>query len=432
MKKIYILDTSALIFDPNCFTSFTDSTVIIPIAVLDELDSLKKFPNEAGKNARICIRLLDAASNDCDISEGVTLEDNIFLQVDAINYTPLEILGNPKYGDNKILACAAAWKASSADEDFVCLVSNDINMRVKAKSLKIKAQSKEDTKFSSDNLYSGVDTIIDETAGLSLQQSGSLNKSDYDFGLFPNECVLFEDVDHNGIAMGRMSKSKIKILRKTTPWGLSTRNKEQAFAVDLIMDKAIPLVTLIGKAGTGKSIVAIASALELVINRNEYQKLIIYRPIQAVGNDVGFLPGTLEEKLAPWFGAIMDSFEHLFTTKGGGNWKKELEHYQRKGSIEMEAITYIRGRSIPNSIILIDEAQNLNKDDIKTLLTRTGENSKIILTGDIEQIDNNNLDALNNGLTHVIDKFKDSELAGHITFVHGERSELANHAANVL
>jgi PhoH-like ATPase len=198
------------------------------------------------------------------------------------------------------------------------------------------------------------------------------------------------------------------------------------------MDKSIDLVTLIGRAGTGKSLVVLAAALELVINRKEYEKFIIYRPIQPVGSDIGFLPGTMEEKLAPWFQAIMDNFETLFQSKNGGDWRRELEMYQKKGKIEMEAITYVRGRSIPNAIILLDECQNLSKEDVKTVLTRAGENTKIILTGDIEQIDNSVLDATSNGLTYVIEKFKNSDLAGHITFTQGERSKLATLASEIL
>ena len=200
------------------------------------------------------------------------------------------------------------------------------------------------------------------------------------------------------------------------------------------MDPNVDLVTLTGKAGCGKTLITISAALELVLEKQQYNKLVIYRPIQAVGNDIGFLPGDITEKLAPWFQAVMDSFEVLFSSKEKNNneWKKDLEMFQRKGKIEMEAITYIRGRSIPNAIILVDEAQNLCKEDMKTILTRAGQGTKIILTGDIEQIDNQELDAMNNGLTFVIDKFKESELAGHITFTKGERSRLATKASEIL
>jgi PhoH-like ATPase len=229
-----------------------------------------------------------------------------------------------------------------------------------------------------------------------------------------------------------VAPDKLKLVRKAYPWNIAARNKEQSFAMDLIMDKSVDLVTLTGRAGTGKSLIVLAAALELVVSKREYDKFIIYRPIQPVGNDIGYLPGTMEEKLAPWFQAIMDNFELLFGNKVGGDWRRDLEMFQKKGRIEMDAITYIRGRSIPNAIILIDECQNLTKEEVKTILTRAGEHTKIILTGDIEQIDNSGLDATSNGLTHVIEKFKDSELAGHITFTQGERSRLASTAADIL
>jgi PhoH-like ATPase len=191
-------------------------------------------------------------------------------------------------------------------------------------------------------------------------------------------------------------------------------------------------VTLVGRGGCGKTIISLATALDLVINQNVYQKLIIYRPIQPMGNDIGYTPGTIEEKLIPWFSAIMDNFETLFTMRSGDKWYVNYEMYAKKEKIQMEALTYIRGRSIPNALILIDEAQNLDKQEIKTILTRAGEGSKIVLTGDIEQLDRNDLDATNNGLVHIIEKFKYSELAGHITLMKGERSKLATAAADLL
>jgi PhoH-like ATPase len=307
-------------------------------------------------------------------------------------------------------------------------------LRIKAKSRGIGAESHEGDKYSLSDLYAGTRTVVNEDAGLDLQGRGYIDPATYDLWLSPNECVLFEDAHGDGIALGRkVAADKIKLIKKVYPWNISARNKEQSFAIDLIMDKSVDLVTMIGKAGTGKSLIVLATALEMVLGRKEYDKFIIYRPIQPVGNDIGYLPGTMEEKLAPWFQAIMDNFEILFSTKNGnGDWRRELEMYQKKGRIEMEAITYIRGRSIPNAIILVDECQNLSKEDVKTILTRAGENTKIILTGDIEQIDSSGLDATSNGLTYVIEKFKNSDLAGHITFVQGERSKLATLAAEIL
>lgn len=434
MRKTYVLDTSTLINDPLAWKHYLHSDVIIPIAVLTELDKLKKQVGDAGRNARVCIRQLDEISELGDISTGILLDDDILIKIDTQDHA-IEKFGDPGYGDTHILACAiATWQAHPAHD--VVLVSNDINLRVKAKSRGLDAESNISKKHSLSDLYSGIVTINDEEAGLDLQQLGYIDPAAYGLNLSPNECVLFENEVGDGIAMGRkVAKDKIKLVKKCYPWNISARNKEQSFAIDLIMDKSVDLVTLIGRAGTGKSLVVLAAALELVLNRHEYDKLIIYRPIQAVGSDIGYLPGTMEEKLGPWFQAIMDNLEVLFTPKGGNHkhdWRKTLEMYTHRGSIEMEAITYVRGRSIPNAIILVDECQNLSKDDVKTLITRSGENTKIILTGDIEQIDNSALDATSNGLTHVIEKFKDEPEAGHVTFVQGERSRLASKAADIL
>jgi PhoH-like ATPase len=436
MRKTYIFDTSTLIYDPCAWKQFVSSDVVIPIAVLNELDKLKKQSGEAGKNARVCIRLLDEISEKMDITTGVQLDDDVLLKIDATHHSLEEPhfagFGDPTYGDTQILACAYHNWMHHPEHD-VTLVSNDINLRVKAKSRGMDAISHQGDKFSLSDLYMGTQTVEHEEAGVDLMNAGVIDPRAYGLKLEPNECILFQDKDGNGVSLGRKTAfNEVTLVRKNYPWGIKTRNKEQTFAVDLIMDKSIDLVTLIGRAGTGKSLIVLATALELVISRREYEKFIIYRPIQPVGNDIGYLPGTMEEKLAPWFQAIMDNFEILFSNKVGADWKRDLEMFQKKGRIEMEAITYIRGRSIPNAIILIDECQNLSKEEVKTILTRAGENTKIILTGDIEQIDNSLLDATSNGLTHVIEKFKDSDLAGHITFTQGERSKLASKAAEIL
>jgi PhoH-like ATPase len=434
MSRRYILDTSTLVYDPCAYKQFPDSTVIIPITVLNELDKLKKGSSEAARNARVAIRLLDEICERGDVGIGILLDDNIMLKVDT-NYIDLSDLsyrsfGDPTYGDTQILACAYANWMQNHD---TTLVSNDISLRVKAKSRGIDAEAHEGSKFSLADLYTGTQVVRDEEAGLDLLKQGHIDPRCYGLKMNPHECVMFETDTGDGIAMGRkVAPDKLKLIKKFYPWSISPRNKEQIYAIDLIMDPTVDLVTLIGRAGTGKSLVVLATAIELVLSKREYDKFIIYRPIQPVGNDIGYLPGTMEEKLAPWFQAVMDNFEMLFTGKAGGDWRRELEMYQKKGRIEMEAITYIRGRSIPNAIILVDECQNLSKEEVKTILTRAGENTKIILTGDIEQIDNSVLDATSNGLTHVIEKFKDSDLAGHVTFTQGERSRLASQAAEIL
>jgi predicted ribonuclease YlaK len=847
MRKTYILDTSTLICDPFCHKNFKHSDIIIPIAVLNELDNLKKQSNETGKNARICIKMLDEISSQGDISQGVLLADDILVKIDTtyfyMNSPDYAGLGEQTYGDTQILACALLNFKNHPSND-VTLVSNDINLRVKAKSRSLNAIAYEYDSSDVNELYSGVKIIKNAELGEELQKRGSINPLENNISLLSHECVYFQDDDDNILSMGRkVDEDKIKLIKKHTPWGVHSKNKEQAFAMDLIMDKNIDLITLIGKAGTGKSLVVLACALELVLSKKEYNKLIIYRPIQSVGNDIGYLPGpqpldakiatpngwttmgelkvgdyviskdgmpskilqifpkgkkevfkitttdgtsteacgdhpwavktlfdrqnnanyrivttnemkhniksgntfnyqlprnsavqfskkdlpipayslgvylgdgsctdnhftiyskdeqivnrvqkelkhfdmhmicqktnklsyrfypnkqsgksgamfvlatnvndnsqiefssissaanyfnytpssisrlcrngkvskeykfeyldkkmtsshpiisklkeiglngkrswekyipdiykyssvedrinvlrglmdtdgtikengecsftttskqlaedvtevvrslggracvhsrnrvgksnktgnvvieskrvsyeftismpntinpfylnrksnrfnvnknpapiavksiesvgekevqcilidnsehlyltdnfivthnTLGEKLAPWFQAILDNFELLFSSKNSSDWRRTLEIYQKKGQIEMEAITYIRGRSIPNSIIIVDECQNITKEDIKTILTRAGEGTKIILTGDIEQIDNLELDAMNNGLTHVIEKFKYSNIAGHITLLKGERSRLASKASEIL
>lgn len=435
MRKHYIIDTSVLIHDPNSFKSFSGNDVTIPVNVLDELDKLKTLPNDAGKNARVCIKALDALCSKGDIHKGIKIENGILLKIDTSKLP--DKFGPGSYVDNKILSCAHSIKEKNNKKRSptpTILVSRDINLRVRARAFNIQAEDYEKDKTSVVELYEGFKTLQSQEIGLALNKKDSLDICMYDElqELKPNECMHVESKNGDGLAIGRCIKDKLVSIKTKRPWGLDLRNKEQAFAVDMLCDPKVPLVSLIGKAGTGKTLCAIASALEMVLEQKKYSKLIIYRPIQPVGNDIGFLPGTMEEKLAPWMQAISDSFEFLFEQKNGSKWKTILDRYLYDGSIQMEAITYIRGRSIPNAFILIDEAQNLSKEEVKTILTRAGTGTKIVLTGDIEQIDNSFLDATNNGLSYIVEKFKDIDLAGHITFTKGERSVLASKAAEIL
>lgn len=432
MRKIFVLDTSVLAYDPNSFTSFAGNDVVIPITVLDELDKVKKFANEGGKNARIAIRNLDTISNLGEIHIGIHIDNDITLKIDASAYGSLGM--DPMYGDSKILGCAAKIKEESPDSKVI-LVSKDINLRTRAKAFGLIAQDYEKDKIPSSDFFEGFQTIKDQDAGLALFSAGAIMATDYPelADLYPNECVLLVGDDGRGIAPGRRVGNQIKLVRDKTPWGLELRNKEQLFAADLLLDPSIPLVSLIGKAGTGKTLVSLACGLELTLEKKLSNKMVIYRPIQPMGKDVGYLPGTLEEKLEPWMSAVTDGFEFLLdTSRSREGWKHKMHQFVEDGRIQMEALTYIRGRSIPNTFILVDEAQNLSKEEVKTILTRAGMNTKIVLTGDVEQIDNSYLDATNNGLTYVVEKFKHSDLAGHITFTKGERSPLATVASEIL
>lgn len=431
MRKIYVLDTSVLAYDPHSFKEFKNSDVIIPITVLDELDKLKTFPNSAGKNARIFIRLLDKICENADVNKAMKIEGNILLKIDA--KTREVTVGNDKdYGDNKILASAKSFKSLKGKPREVILVTRDINLRIRARTQGLSAEHYEKDRVSRLELYTGMQTIENITDGVNLNANGFVDLQNSKYELHPHECVNFIDKNGDGIAIGRRIGDRIRVINNQTPWGLEARNREQAYAINMLLDPKLPLVSLIGKAGTGKTLVALASALEMVLERRKFDKVIVYRPIQAVGNDVGYLPGTLEEKMAPWMGAIMDSFEHLLGSKSKDRWQMMLEQYMEKGRIELQPLTYIRGRSINNAFIIVDEAQNLTKEDVKTILTRAGHGTKIILTGDIDQIDSAQLDAINNGLTYVVEKFKKSELSGHITFTKGERSPLAAEASELL
>jgi PhoH-like ATPase len=433
MRPTYVLDTSAIIFCPTVFQEFPNSQIVIPVIVLTELDHLKKQSGETGKNARVAIRLLDDISNKGDISVGVTLDNDIILKIDTtyidVSKAPYLGLGDPSYGDTQILACLLqTWEKHL--EHQVCLVSNDINLRIKAKSRGISALAFEEKGKDVSEMYSGWQYLKDEKACEELQNKGYINPTKYGLELNPNECVV--SLNDPTILGRKVSANKVKLIKPSFPWSVASRNIEQLMAIDLLMDKNIDLVTLVGKAGCGKSLVALACALELVLNKREYDKLIIYRPIVTCGNDLGYLPGSLSEKLEPWFQAIMDSLEFLFSNKPGSDWKRDLEMYQKKGRLEMSALTYIRGRSLPRSIILVDEMQNISKEDAKTILSRCGEGSRVLLCGDIEQIDIKDLDINNNALTYVVNKFKEQEIAGHMVFTHGERSRLATISSEIL
>jgi PhoH-like ATPase len=429
-SKIYVLDTSALISDPQAYKAFPNSSVILPVTVLDEIDKLKKSPGDVGRNCRLIIRELDQICQKAvSIKDGFLLENGSLLSIDIHNYKEA---GNSLYGDTRIISCAINTKEDNKDAE-VTVVSNDINMRVRAHAYGLFAQGHEVEKKDTSDLYSGVREIHDPIAAKDLKASGSIFAPSYDYELFPNECVLF--TDKNGTVTHKTRESNggnLKIIKKCYPWGLNARNVEQELAIDLLMDPKIPLVSLVGMAGTGKSLVALACALDLVLEKKIYDKMIIYRPIEPVGGELGFTPGDISEKLAPWFQSTMDNFEILFSAQSGDKWELNFEMAKKKNRIQFEAMTYIRGRSIPNALIILEECQNISKEDMKTILTRIGDDSKICVLGDVEQIDNRRLDATNNGLSYLIEKFKTSELAGHVTFKHGERSPLASLAAEIL
>ena len=425
----FVLDTSALISNPTIYERFHNSIVIIPIIVLSELDNVKKQQNEAGKNARVCIKKLDKISELGYLDNGILLDNNILLKVDS-KYQCLnenyKKYGNLDYGDTKILVNAIEVNNENSN---TTLITNDFNLRIRARSFGVKAISCEENN-SINELYNGYITVANESLGLQLADVGWADPEDLP-PMVINECVLFTDKNGTGISIGRkVSDDQVLLIESKKPWGLSSKNKEQAFAIDMLLDNNIKLITMTGMAGTGKSILTLACALQLIVEQKKYNKCIIYRPIESVGKDLGYLPGTVDEKINPYFQNIIDNLEVLSNKRK--NNKADIEYLKQLGKIDFEPITYIRGRSISDALIICDEAQNLSKEDIKTLLTRVSHNTKVILNGDVNQIDNSSLDASNNGLTYVIEKFKDSEIAGHIHFTQGERSVLAEEAAKRL
>jgi PhoH-like ATPase len=463
MKKSYILDTNVLISDPNSIYKFEDNDLIIPILVLEELDKLKGRSDEVGRNCREATRVLENLASGNDLRMGVSLRSGGTLRILATSSDPKKILPQEMtHGsslDNMIIAFV--MQLQSTEPTLVpILVSKDINVRVKCASLGIKAQDYLNQRVSDnlDELYTGVKTVktSEELIGKFYTCSGiDISEVTAD-EVYPNQIVVLKAVDdvNNtlGSALSKVNKTtgRLEVLPKyDVVFGLKPRNKEQIFAFSLLMDPKIQIVSLVSTAGCGKTLLALAAGLDQLASfgsRPQYQKLIVSRPVQPLGRDVGFLPGTLEEKMEPWLAPIRDNLEFLLGPDGPKKQAKKkktdgdfasfsdpyLDLMQQKGIIEMEAISFIRGRSIPNAFIIIDEAQNLSIHELKTIVTRAGEGTKIVLTGDVQQIDNVHVDTFTNGLTHAIEKFKEHEIAGHITLIKGERSALATLASQIL
>ena len=435
-KKTYVLDTSALITDTECVSGYGNNDILIPIKVLEELDKHKKRQDLVGASARTVIRFLDSLRAKGSLYEGVRLgKGKGILKVKGydpnMNFPAGLDLSVP---DHQILAVALSEKTDSRK---VIVVSNDINMRVVCDSIGMESEDCNPERIveSGSSLYHGfTDVLVDDEFIDRFYANESLTLPEQKEKLFANQyLMLTSSANNKKTALAKYVGPNAPLARLATfgkkgVFNIKPRNKEQNFALDLLMNPEVPLVSIVGKAGCGKTMLAIAAGLEQTIGLdNKYSRLIVSRPVQPMGKDIGFLPGTLEEKMSPWLRPIQDNLQFLM-----GNDKVTLEMYMQKGVIEIEAITYIRGRSISNAYIIIDEAQNLSMHEIKTIITRVGENSKVILTGDIEQIDNVYVDETTNGLTYVAEKFKPYDLAGHVTLMNGERSRVATLASRVL
>ena len=435
-KKIYVLDTSVYLTNADCIYAFKNNDIHIPLKVFEEIDKHKKRQDAVGAQARKIIRIWDERRTVGSLDKGVRIRKGLGMikSISAAGVTPEDL---PCDLDIKVpdhLIIATALKAQRETSRKVILVSRDINMRVIADAVGLTSEDFQNNQVvdNSENIYEGCATVLvdDQTIDRFYEKQSVYLENK---GLHSNQYVMMvSNANEKKTALGRYTSDLMPIrqlIKSQKIWGIKPRNKEQQFLMDALMDPTIEIVTAIGKAGSGKTICAIAAGLEQTIDEltQAYTRVIVSRPVQPLGKDIGFLPGTLEEKMTPWLMPIQDNLQFLM-----GNDKLTLDIYMQKGTIEIEALTYIRGRSISNAFIIIDEAQNLTTHELKTIITRVGEGTKIVLTGDVEQIDNVYIDATSNGLTHAVEKFKKFELASHVTLHKGERSKVATFAAQNL
>ncbi len=436
-RKNLVLDTNVLLHDPRAIYTFEDNHVIIPIYVIEEIDGFKKELSELGRNAREVARHLDAFRTKGRLSDGVPIgEKGGVLRVAIGKRSMPDPLRLAQVADNFILA--VALEVRDAEPDIrTTLVTKDVNLRIRGDALGLFTADYDAEKIDIQELYMGsVDLDVSAKQIDSFYADGSLAIDGSE--LHANQYLLLRNAEnHTQTALGRWDSVQKKVLPikklREGVWGIRPRNKEQHCALDLLLNDDIKLVTLVGKAGTGKTLAALAAGLQKVVEENVFQKLLVSRPIFPLGRDIGYLPGNIEEKLNPWMQPIYDNVEFLLGL--GKSDKKEGRNYAELidlGYIEIEPLTYIRGRSIPNQYMIVDEAQNLTPHEVKTIITRVGDGTKMILTGDPYQIDNPYVDAANNGLTTVVERFKDEPIAGHITLTKGERSVLAEIASNLL
>ena len=440
-KKNYVLDTSVYLTDADALFKFENHDIFIPLKVLEEIDKHKKRQDSVGINARKIIRTLDELRAKGNLQKGVRIGKGKGI-LKAISYEVLKNVSFPSdldltIPDHMIIATAISVRDESTRKTSV--VSRDINMRVICNSIGMQAEdyTTEKVVHSSDELFSGlaIHLVDDQIVDRFYDDEDIIISEDEIVGKwYPNQYVLMvSNANEKKTCLARFYshfQPLKKIVNSKIPdWKISSRNKEQAFGIDLLMDPSVKVVSLVGRAGSGKTLCAIAAGLQQTIGlrENPYDRMIVSRPVQPLGKDIGFLPGTMEEKMLPWLMPIQDNLQFLV----GGD-KNTLQMYMDKGKIEIEALTYIRGRSISNAFIIIDEAQNLTAHEIKTIMTRVGEGTKIVLTGDIEQIDNVYVNETSNGLAHAVEKFKNYPIAGHVTFTKGERSEVATLASKVL
>jgi PhoH-like ATPase len=438
MKKNYVLDTNVLLHDPHAIFRFEDNNVIIPIYVIEEVDQFKREGSERGRNARSIARKLDELrERGGSLSKGVALESGGTLRV-AVPSKRLEL---PSAIDHTAMDQAILQTAFDVRENDhgrpTVFVTMDTNLRIRADALGMVSQTYENQRVDVDQLTSGmIELDVDGEEVDAFFREGRVTPRDPSPTWAPNTCLLMRDrTNPSHTALGRYDGARRSIVGLRVPregvMGVRPRNKEQSFAFDLLLDESIRLVTLVGKAGTGKTLLALAAGLKRTMEDGAYTRMLVSRPVMPLGRDIGFLPGDVDEKLNPWMQPIFDNLEFLFST-GSRKGPRAYAELLESGQIQVEPLTYIRGRSLPQQFIIVDEAQNLTPHEVKTIITRSGDGTKIVLTGDPGQIDNPYVDSASNGLTIAAERFRGEKLAAHIVLAKGERSDLAELAANVL
>lgn len=453
-RKTFVLDTNVLLHNPNSLFLFDDNDVVIPFTVLGELDAFKKQNDDVGRNAREVIRHLDHLREKGHLSEGVKWNGHggTIRVAFAEDVRPKWLTDDAP--DNRIIS--VAWALQQDKEKHVVFISKDINCRLKSDALGITTEDFEAQKVDADRLYSGfvtlkvsgdiIDSLYEEKqVEISRLKNVLITKNaegqTTTIELFGNQFVQLLDIDdssHSGLSRRLADTDHLIPVHppRRPTFGIMPRNVQQTMALDLLLDDDVKLVTLLGGAGTGKTLMALAAGMHKTLNEERYDKLLVARPIMPMGRDIGYLPGSKDEKLSAWMQPIFDNMSYLLSTRGVGSQHAEskkpearMESYISSGQVVLEPLTYIRGRSIPNQFMIVDEAQNLTPHEVKTIVSRAGEGTKIILTGDIGQIDNPYLDSSSNGLSYMVERLKGHALVGHITLAKSERSELASLAA---
>jgi len=459
----YVLDTNVLLHNPNALFVFQENHIVIPYPVIEELDKMKRREDDLGRNARSAIRHMDALRRYGQLTEGVPLSDlgarsggaTGTLRIDTRDNErpPVIAAENP---DNRIIG--SAWALHKADKSAV-FVSKDLAARIKSDALGIPSEDFRNQQVDVDRLYEGyleltvprehIDTLYADRMLALTELEPYLrvereHEDPYTRELTPNEFIVLHDADgsaHSGLAR-RLADTEHVIPvsgQKKPTFGVMARNVQQTMALDMLLDDEIKMVTLLGGAGTGKTLLAIAAGMAKVFQEERYDKLLVARPIMPMGRDIGYLPGDKDEKLGAWMQPIFDNLTYLLSTRGSPNQSPDSRTSEQRidklvadGRLVLEPLTYIRGRSIPHQFMIVDEAQNLTPHEVKTIVSRIGEGTKLVLTGDIGQIDNPYLDRSSNGLSYAVERMRGLGLVGHVTLAKSERSELASLAAELL